>query len=246
MAFRNSVVMRVLQPGGLSPLPSSDRADDVMRAIVGFIEGQRVQAGDRLPTERQLMEGLSVGRSTVREVIRKLQALGVVESRKGSGTYLLRALSAQAIHMPLTIDTSKLRDRLLQTLDVRRGLEMEASALAALRATPEDLAEMEVRLVEMERVHLSKGTAGREDLAFHLAIYDATHNPLFRQLLEQIRETFESFFEKPFDRPDFARRSFPFHRQLFNAIKGHDAATARRKTLAILDIVEEDIKDMST
>jgi len=237
--------MRAAMTGGLSPLPSSDRVDDVMRAIAGFIAGSQLKAGDRLPTERQMMESLSVGRSTVREVIRKLQAMGVVESRKGSGTYLLRALSAQAIHMPLVIDTEHLRDRLLQTLDVRRGLELEASALAALRAGPKDLAEIEVKLNEMERVHLDKGTAGREDLAFHLAIYDATHNPLFRQLLEQIREAFESFFEKPFDRPDFARRSFPFHRELFDAIRNRNPALARQKTLAILDIVEEDIKDMS-
>ena len=191
------------------------------------------------------MVSLAVGRSTVREVIGKLQALGVVESRKGSGTYLVRAVSADAVHMPLTIDASTLRDRLLQTLDVRRGLEAEASALAAQRRTAEDIATMSARLDQMERVHLDKGTAGREDLAFHLAIYDATHNPLFGQLLEQMREAFERFWEKPFDRPDFARRSFPFHRELFDAIRAGDESVAREKTLAILAIVEEDIRDMS-
>jgi len=230
---------------GLAPLPSADRADDVMRAIGGFIASSGLQPGDRLPTERQLMQSLAVGRSTVREVIRKLQALGVVESRKGSGTYLLRGMSADTIHVPLVIDATLLRDRLLQTLDVRRGLEGEASALAALRATPDDIVVIEAKLNAMEAVHLEKGTSGREDLAFHLAIYDATHNPLFGQLLEQIREAFESFFDEPFDRPDFARRSFPFHRELFNAIASHDPDTARQKTLSILEIVEEDIKDMS-
>ncbi|WP_448151270.1 FadR/GntR family transcriptional regulator [Labrys miyagiensis] len=216
-----------------------------MRAIGGFIASSGLQPGDRLPTERQLMQSLAVGRSTVREVIRKLQALGVVESRKGSGTYLLRGMSADTIHVPLVIDATLLRDRLLQTLDVRRGLEGEASALAALRATPDDIVVIEAKLNAMEAVHLEKGTSGREDLAFHLAIYDATHNPLFGQLLEQIREAFESFFDEPFDRPDFARRSFPFHRELFNAIASHDPDTARQKTLSILEIVEEDIKDMS-
>jgi DNA-binding FadR family transcriptional regulator len=229
----------------LSPLPSADRAEGVMRAIADFIARSNLQPGSRLPTERQLMASLAVGRSTVREVIRKLQALGVVESRKGSGTYLVRSVSADAVHMPLTIDASTLRDRLLQTLDVRRGLEVEASALAALRRTDEDIAIMSARLDEMERVHLDKGTAGREDLAFHLAIYDATHNPLFGQLLEQMREAFERFWDKPFDRPDFARRSFPFHRELFDAIRCGDEAIAREKTLAILAIVEEDIRDMS-
>ncbi|MFO1151885.1 MAG: FadR/GntR family transcriptional regulator [Alsobacter sp.] len=229
----------------LSPLPSADRAESVMRAIADFIARSNLQPGSRLPTERQLMASLAVGRSTVREVIRKLQALGVVESRKGSGTYLMRSVSADAVHLPLTIDASTLRDRLLQTLDVRRGLEVEASALAARRRTPADVAVMSARLDEMERVHLDKGTAGREDLAFHLAIYDATHNPLFGQLLEQMREAFERFWDKPFDRPDFARRSFPFHRELFDAIRDGDEDGAREKTLAILAIVEEDIRDMS-
>ncbi|WP_448952066.1 FadR/GntR family transcriptional regulator [Labrys neptuniae] len=216
-----------------------------MRAIGTFIATSGIKPGERLPTERQLMETLAVGRSTVREVIRKLQALGVVESRKGSGTYLKRAFSADAIHMPLVIDAALLRDRLLQTLEVRRGLETEVSALAALRATPEDIAIIEAKLDIMEGVHLEKGTSGPEDLAFHLAIYDASHNPLFGQLLERMREAFESFFDEPFDRPDFARRSFRFHRELFDAIVSRDPETARQKTLAILEIVEEDIKDMS-
>jgi DNA-binding FadR family transcriptional regulator len=237
--------MRMASTEGLSPLPTVDRAKSVMRAIADFIGRSNLEPGQRLPTERQLTEALAVGRSTVREVIRKLQALGVVESRKGSGTYLLRQISADAIHMPLMIDAAKLRDRLLQTLDVRRGLEAEASALAALRRTPKDLAIIEEKLDAMERSHFALGGSGREDLALHLAIYDATQNPLFRQLLEQMREAFESFFDQPFDRPDFARRSFPFHRELFNAIRDRDPDLARERTLAILAITEEDIKDMS-
>jgi DNA-binding FadR family transcriptional regulator len=147
--------------------------------------------------------------------------------------------------MPLSFDATRLRDALLQTLDVRRGLEAEASAIAAQRRTDDDLRLIEEKLDAMEAVHHEKGTAGPEDLAFHLAVYDATHNPLFPQLLEQIREAFESFWEMPFDRSDFARRTFPYHRELYEAIRARDADAARRITLTILDIVEEDIKEMS-
>ncbi|MBB3932119.1 DNA-binding FadR family transcriptional regulator [Kaistia hirudinis] len=230
---------------GLMPLPSSDRARSVMNALADFIARSGLKPGDRLPTERELMTALAVGRSTVREVIRQFQALGVMESRKGSGTYLLRGISADTIHMPLSVDATHLRDVLLSTLDVRRGLEVEASALAARRRTEADLKLIEARLDTMESVHHEKGAAGREDLAFHLAIYDATHNPLFPQLLEQMREAFERFWATPFDRPDFARRSFPFHRTLFDAIAAQDEARARAETLAILEIVEEDIREMS-
>ncbi len=229
----------------LERIPRVDRVRSVMNALADHIDRSGMKPGDRLPTERELSLALGVGRSTVREVIRQLQALGVAEPRVGSGTFLIRTITPGTIHMPLSLDMTHHRDALLQTLEVRRGIEAEASAVAALKHTAEDVPHMEATLVEMERVHLDKGTAGREDLAFHLSIYDATHNPLFPRLLEQMRETFEGFFDQPFDRPDFARRSFPFHRELFEAIIARDIALARAKTYAILEIVEEDIKDMS-
>jgi GntR family transcriptional regulator, transcriptional repressor for pyruvate dehydrogenase complex len=229
----------------LTPLPSIDRTQQVIDALSDFIETSKLQSGDRLPTERELMTALSVGRSTIREVITHFQALGVMETRKGSGTYLLKPVSKTTIHMPLSLETPYLRDALLKTLEVRRGIECEAGMVAARRRTAEDIAIIEQKLDVMERVHIAEGASGPEDLAFHLAVYDATHNPLFKQLLEQMRGTFERFWTHPFDRQDFARRSFPFHRTLFNAIVAEDPETARAETLKILDVVEEDIKEMS-
>ncbi|MCM2474153.1 FadR family transcriptional regulator [Rhizobium sp. CG5] len=229
----------------IAPLPPMDRARQVTEALAAYIDQANLRAGERLPAERELMAALGVGRSTIREVMRHFQALGVMETRKGSGTYLLKPITSATIHMPLSLETASLREALLQTLEVRRGIECEAGMVAARRRTPADLATIEQKLDEMERVHLAKGTSGPEDLAFHLAIYDATHNPLFKQLLEQMREAFERFWEKPFNRPDFARRSFPYHRTLFNAIAAQDTEAARRETLKILDVVEEDIKEMS-
>jgi GntR family transcriptional regulator, transcriptional repressor for pyruvate dehydrogenase complex len=229
----------------LTPIPTVDRSRQVIDVLSDFIETSKLRAGDRLPTERELMTALSVGRSTIREVITHFQALGVVETRKGSGTYLLKPVSRATIHMPLSMNAPRLRDALLQALEVRRGIECEAGMVAARKRTAEDLRIIEERLDEMERVHIAKGASGPEDLAFHLAIYDATHNPLFKQLLEQLRGTFERFWEHPFDRHDFARRSFPFHRTLFDAIVARDPEAARLETLKILDVVEEDIKEMS-
>jgi GntR family transcriptional repressor for pyruvate dehydrogenase complex len=229
----------------IAPLPPIDRARQVTEAVASYIDRANLQAGDRLPAERELMAALAVGRSTIREAIRHFQALGVMESRKGSGTYLLKPVTSATVHIPLSFDAIHLRDVLLQTLEVRRGIECEAGMVAARRRTAEDLVNIEEKLDEMERVQLSKGTSGPEDLAFHLAIYDATHNPLFKQLLEQMRGAFERFWEKPFNRPDFARRSFPFHRTLFNAIAAQNPEAAREETLKILAVVEEDIKEMS-
>ncbi len=234
-----------LATAAILPLPPQNRARQVTDAMADYVEAAGLQAGDQLPTERELTTALGVGRSTIREAIRHFQALGVIETRKGSGTYLLKPISKRTLHMPLSLETANLRDALLLTLQVRRGLECEAGMVAAQMRTAEDLGIIEMRLEEMERVHIAKGASGPEDLAFHLAVYDATHNPLFRQLLEQMRESFERFWSHPFERFDFARRSFPFHRTLFNAIAAGDSEAARLETLKILAIVEEDIKEMS-
>ena len=229
----------------MMPLAPVSRVRQVADALVDYVSRSGLKPGDRIPAERELMAALGVGRSTIREVIRHFQSLGVMETRKGSGTFLLKPISSATIHMPLSLNAVNLRDALLQTLEVRRGIEAEAAMAAARRRTAADLKIIEEKLDAMERVHLSKGTSGPEDLELHLAIYDATHNPLFRQLLEQMREAFEKFWAEPFDRPDFARRSFPYHRTLFNAIVAQDTEAARRETLKILDVVEEDIKEMS-
>jgi DNA-binding FadR family transcriptional regulator len=221
----------------------ADRKSAILEALVDFIERARLRPGEQLPSERELMEALRVGRSTVREVIRHWLALDIVEVRKGSGTFLKRPVSSKTVYLPLAIVAE--RDALLQTLEIRRGLETEAGALAALRASQGDIETIEARLVDMERVHRADGTAGRQDLAFHLSIYDASRNPLFGQLLSQMRGAFESFWAKPFHRSDFAARSFPLHRPLFEAIARHDPDAARRQTLAILAIVEEDIIRMA-
>lgn len=222
-----------------------DRVEQVSARLVDYIDAAGLARGDRLPAERELMAALAVGRSTIREVIGRFQALGILEARKGSGTYLLKPVSRATIQMPLSIDLSDLRDVLLKTLEVRRGLEVEAGALAALRRTPADIARLTETLEAMEAAHNTHGSASAEDLAFHLAIYAAAHNPLFPQLLEQMREAFERFWDRPFDRPDFARRSFPFHRRLHDAIVAGDPAAARAETYNILAVVEEDIKEMS-
>ncbi|HET7412109.1 MAG TPA: FadR/GntR family transcriptional regulator [Pararhizobium sp.] len=229
----------------LQPLAPQDRTKAVLDELAGLIADNGVSVGERLPTEREMSSALGVSRSTVREVLRQWQALGIVEMRKGSGTYLRRRISNDTIYLPLVLEGK--REGLLQMLEVRRGLETEAGALAASRADAKALANIEEKLDAMEAVHAEEGCAGPEDLAFHLSIYEACGNPIFGELLSQMRDTVDTLFSVSYlsdDLRTFANRSFPFHRELFDAIAAHDAARARDRTLAILAVVEEDIRTM--
>lgn len=215
----------------------------VLEALAAYVADAGLVPGDKMPTERDLTDQLQVGRSTVREAIKAWEALGIVEARKGSGTFLLRPVTPGTIHMPLTLLRRK--ETLLQTLEIRRALEAEASAIAAVRADKQDLEAIERRLVVMEDVHLAHGSAGPEDWEFHMSIYDATRNPVFGQIVGFMREQLFSFFKMGPEWEGFANRSFPMHRQLFEAIAGRDPDRARSLTLAILQITEEDIRAIS-
>ncbi len=224
----------------LQPLRQQSRNDAVLDALAEFISSSGVEPGSKLPTERELTERLQVGRSTVREALKRWEALGIVETRKGSGTFLRLPVAPGDIHINLTI--RRQQQSLLQTLDIRRALETEASVIAAQRATREDLARMEACLDRMEEVHLREGSAGPEDWQFHLSIYEATGNPMFGQIVHHMRMPIYSFFDNPFDQRGFSADSFPIHRELFDAIAAGDIEDAREKTLAILAITEADAR----
>ena len=216
------------------------RTDAVIEALSAFVEAAGLRPGDRFPSERELAEQLGVSRPILREGLRHLAALRVIESRTGSGTYLLKALSPSDRHVVLQLESE--RQGLLQVLQLRRALESEAAALVALHGIEADIAELSGLVDQLESDFLEYGDNPDADKAFHLALYRLSGNPLMRQLMEPIWETFERFWQHPLGKEAFARRSFPLHRRIFDAIRTRNARAARELVVQMLDIVEEDLR----
>lgn len=224
----------------LEPVPAKSKLEAVVDRLVVFISSNRYSAGDKLPSERELMDALRVGRSSVREAVRKLEALNALEIRHGAGTFIRRKIQPGEIMVPLAIREE--RDGLLLALDLRRALESGAAALAAQRGSDEDIARIEEKLIVMEKVHIAKGAALEEDEAFHRSIYDAAHNPLFEQIISNVRGPFLKFFTNAVKSTDIGASSFPLHRELYQAIADRDPDRSREKTIELLDLVEQDIR----
>ena len=171
------------------------------------------------------MMRLAVGRSTIREAMRQLEGMGLVERRPGSGTYLRRAMDRDTVHLQLSLSMRKAE--LLNGLEIRRGLESEAVALAARRATPAQLSAIEGHLLQLEAIHAKTGLGSSTiDVRFHKAIYEAAGNPLFPQIISSLNDIFATFFTNPLQQPGFAERSFPFQPQ---AVRGHPRRRRRRR-----------------
>jgi DNA-binding FadR family transcriptional regulator len=232
----------------LRPVRGKTLDTAVLDILADFVAKRRYGPGDRLPAERELVEVLGVSRATVREALKRWEGLGIVEMRKGSGTYLKTAIGPGALHLaPLTIARPTEREAavasLLHLLEIRRALEGEAAAVCARRASADQVAQIRLKLEIMEATHLKYGDAPEQDWEFHQAIFRATANPIFEQVVGSMRDAFHRFWENPLDMPDFARRTFPLHRVMYDAIAARKPEEARAAALRIIDIVEEDIRD---
>ncbi|QTF09288.1 FadR family transcriptional regulator [Brenneria izadpanahii] len=225
----------------LHPIARQQSDTMVLDALTRYVAQSGTRVGEKLPPERVLAEGLAVSRNTVREALKRWEALGIIVRKKGSGTFLQSEVAANDSFLSLRFKNDS--ETMLHALEVRRIIECEASALAAVRATEGDLRLIEQKLEVMEKVHMDVGSAGAEDWEFHAAIYHAARNPLLLQMVEGIYDLLHAFFESPPEQALFSD-SFPLHRTLFEAIARREPEAARRLNNEILNITEHDMKEV--
>ncbi|HZX87191.1 MAG TPA: GntR family transcriptional regulator, partial [Reyranella sp.] len=123
-------------PSFAAMAPSVRLSERVAEALAAEIRSGRLQPGNKLPTEPELVAQFAVSRTVVREAVSRLKSIGLVESRQGSGVYVLEAAIP-----PLSFDANEAvsREAVIQMVEVRRALEAEVAGLAAQRRSPEDL-----------------------------------------------------------------------------------------------------------
>jgi len=160
----------------LKPIKPKRITDQVFDQIRELIFRRQLQPGQQLMPERELAAALDVSRTTVREAINKLVALGLLEHKQGQGTFVCApdARSNNPLAAAMETEDATLDD----LLEVRLGLECNSAALAAQRADEKDLRFLEESLNEM-RAEVTAGRLGTEaDTSFHMAIAYAAKNPV--------------------------------------------------------------------
>ena len=192
---------------------------------------QVLAVGDKLPTESEVMAELGVSRTVVREAISKLQAAGLVETRHGIGTFVLDSAAATGFRIAGT-DPTTLRD-VVAIVELRLGLEVEATALAAQRRSAAELEDIRVALAAFERATAEDGDTVGPDLHFHQGIARATHNPHFVDLMTHLGTTLLPRTRVNMARfagqnlHDYLRRIHIEHESILSAIANRDSDAAR-------------------
>lgn len=214
----------------LEPVKSVRIYEDIVRQVKALIADGHLKSGDRLPPERDLAERFRVSRTSVREALRSLQSRGLIEIRAGEGAFV-RDVSVEALIEPLALVILPYREAVGELFEARRLLEPDIAAMAARRATREELAEMERILAEQAREVAHGRTGMAQDSALHAAIAAAAHNRAIVRIVNALVDLLAQSREESLQTPGRPRRSHQDHRRILAAIRRRDEAGARRAML---------------
>jgi DNA-binding FadR family transcriptional regulator len=215
----------------LAPLaPQRNRAAEVSERIATAIAGGRLEAGDRLPPEHELMAAMGVSRSVVREAVAALRSEGLVITRQGAGAFV----ASDPKRVPFRIDSDRLGplEDIACVLELRLAVEVEAAALAGERVTAAGLRGIEQVLKETDRAIARGECAIEQDFAFHRAIAVSAGNPLFDAFLAYLgrhiipRQHVRAEIESGPERKAYLEKIQREHQLIVKAIKQRDPAAA--------------------
>ena len=199
--------------------------EKVAEQIQRLIRDGLLKPGDMLPPERELAETFQVSRSSLRDAIRALELMGMVEARQGECT-VVREPSGEAVASPLTAVLLQQREFVSELLELRWMIEPPLAARAATHAGAEDLAQLE-DILRRQREKVNRGElAIEEDSEFHYAIARASSNKVVLQVVDVFMDLLRESRKQSLQVEGRLRKSLVSHQQILKAIARHDAAAA--------------------
>ncbi len=203
-------------------------SDSVYQYLADGINSGRWKTGDKLPSEAELCRELDASRSTVRSAIERLNGLGLAQSFQGKGTFVSNNVPREHAEALLHINGASRLD----VFEFRKIIESESAALAAIRATAEDVAEIEASISDMAQAVTDTETADA-DMRFHKLIARCSGNMIIQGIFDVMKPTYsEMFMQNVFH---MKKAGVYFHRQIFLAIQSRDMEEARRHMLEHID-----------
>lgn len=219
----------------LAPLVRTTVTEQIATRLVDFILGARLKPGNKLPSERELMVRLSVGRSSLREAIKTLTALGVVQVSVGEGMFVGRG-DLSLLTKPLSWALLMGERSTHELVEARRVIEVELAGLAADRATEEDVLAIGQCLEVMRESLDSADRYSQADLAFHLLVARAARNRVLFHVLETLQHIIRAWMVKVLAALDGKPVSLDEHVPIYAAIRAHDPQAARKAMAAHMEL----------
>ncbi len=213
-------------------------SQDIIEQVRDLFTSGRLKPGDRLPSERELSEALSVSRSSVREAVRAMESLGLIEARAGEGTFVA-SLSGNRGSDPLVASLHQDWSTQHKLFEVRRVIEPDLAALAARRATVDQIERLRAILNDQEADIARGGTGMKQDTLFHYLLAEATGNEVLVRIMDSLMDLLLKTREESLQHDKRPARSLKQHRAMLRAIEARNPRAAERLMYQHIAEIEE-------
>ncbi|WP_433474295.1 FadR/GntR family transcriptional regulator [Spirillospora sp. CA-142024] len=220
------------------PAPKTTVTQRAIEQIKAKLASGDLLPGQRLPTERDLAAELGLSRSSMREAIRALTMLGILEARHGAGVYVTRLEPSDLLETFGAVAEISRGETLVHLVQVRKILEPAAASTAAARITEEGLARLRAEMRAMERGTTSEEIVGH-DMEFHRLITEAAGNPVLSAILGGLNNrTFRARVWRGYEEEHVFARTFREHEAIYRALTDRDPEAARIAAAVHIGAVE--------
>jgi GntR family transcriptional regulator, transcriptional repressor for pyruvate dehydrogenase complex len=226
----------------LTPVTRTTLTADICREmVVHLIRGDWAD-GERIPPERELCQQLGVGRASLREAMKALEIMGMIETRLGDGTFVCHRSEFLSRPLLWAITSSRVSD-LRELVEARRLIEVELAGFAAERASSQDLEKIANHLNEMGASLNNAAVFEEADINFHLAIAAAAHNRVLQNALQLTRNLIQSWIGQSLTHEGVAAQALRHHKKIFLAITEKDSDQAKAAMRNHLDEMARHLDD---
>lgn len=226
----------------ISPLPKQTLADNLASELKKYIVNNQFFPGQKLPATTVLAKKFGVGMPTLREALKKLETIGAIEIKHGSGVFVGDNLDSMIFVNPIISDKSPSKKQLLDLIEARMSIETSTAELAAQNALPKDIKIMEDLLKEAKNHLDDDAILSQKNMAFHLAIAQASRNSVYTHLVEVISKLFRIEQKLILEIFKYRKKDYLQHLEILEAIKNHDVDQTVELMRVHLDGVRKSIQ----
>lgn len=215
---------RPLKPVRL--LPRTTLTEAAFEQLIAYVVKGTWKAGDRLPPERELCQQFGIARTSLREALKAMELVGMLDSRVGDGTFV--CARSEFLSRPLLwAFTGTDHEELVEIMEARMLVEENLAGLAAERGSDEEIARIQDAVTQMREALAAGHSVLEADMAFHLAVARAAHNDVLHNAVQLLRNITRQWLSYKVEIPNVAAGVYKWHQKIYRAIASRRPATAR-------------------